>query len=653
VTTGEPIWHFWIDRGGTFTDVVARTPDGALKTAKLLSDNPERYEDAAVAAMRMLTGVAEGPLPRADIRIGTTIATNALLERKGAPVLLAITRGLGDVLEIGTQARPDIFARHIVKPAPLYAEVVEIDERVSAEGELLRPLDEGRARAALAAARARGIDSIAIALLHGYRFDAHEKALARIAREEGFGQISVSHEVGALIRLVPRGQTTVVDAYLSPALRAYVARLEAMLGEGQAPLFMQSNGGLAGGPAFRGKDAILSGPAGGIVGMARTAARAGFTHVIGFDMGGTSTDISLHAGRHEHDHEAEVAGVRIRAPMLRIHTVAAGGGSICALMGEGAAARLTVGPESAGAVPGPACYRRGGPLTVTDCNLLLGKLQPDLFPRIFGPEGDRPLDRAAAAARIAALCDQVGAATGARPEPLDLAEGLIAIAVADMANAIKAISIARGHDARRFALSCFGGAGGQHACLVADALGIGTVLVHPLAGVLSAYGMGLADRRAMRERTVALPLGEGGMAAISRAAAALAREARAALAAQGIDPAAIRAEATAHLRAEGVDSAIPVPLADEAAMREAFTARYRERFGYALAGALVVDMLSVEAIADTAETDAPSHFGTKLRNAGVAEFTLEPDATRALRRLVVDPLILIVRSLTSTRSARA
>jgi 5-oxoprolinase (ATP-hydrolysing) len=623
----EPDWHFWIDRGGTFTDVVARGPDGKLATAKLLSDNPGQYDDAALAAIRMLTGVPQGPLPRADIRIGTTIATNALLERKGAPVLLAITRGFGDALAIGTQARPDIFARHIVKPAPLHIDVAEIDERMSAQGEVLQPLDENAARTALSAARARGIEAIAIALLHGYRHDAHERALARIARELGFTQISVSHEVGALIRLIPRAQTSVVDAYLSPALRTYVAGLEAALGKENAPLFMQSSGGLASGAAFRGKDAILSGPAGGIVGMAKTAERAGFTRVIGFDMGGTSTDISLHAGRHEHDHEAEVAGIHIRAPMLRIHTVAAGGGSICAVSGQGAGTTLSVGPHSAGAVPGPACYRRGGPLTVTDCNLLLGKLHPDFFPRLFGPGGDAPLDRQAAAAKMTDLCAAVGAATGSTPAPLDLAEGLIAIAVADMANAIKAISISRGHDVRQFALACFGGAGGQHACLVADALGIETVLIHPLAGVLSAYGMGLADRRAMRERTVAIPLDVENMDAIDAALAGLDADARAALEAQGIAPAAIRTQALAHLRAEGVDSSIAVPMADPQAMHATFTERYRQRFGYALPGGLIVDMLSVEAISDAAETGAPT---------AAAAHTLPPAAHARIRMAGAD-----------------
>ncbi|MBO9713771.1 hydantoinase B/oxoprolinase family protein [Sphingomonas sp.] len=578
-------WQFWVDRGGTFTDVVAIDPAGTLVTAKLLSEDPGRYDDAAVAAIRQLTGVPQGPLPPADIRIGTTIATNALLERKGEPVLLAITRGFGDALVIGTQDRPDIFARHIVRPAPLHAEVVEIDERVSHEGETLRPLDLEAARAAFEAAHARGLRAIAIVLMHGYRHPAHELALAALAREVGFSQVSASHDVGALVKLVGRGDTSVVDAYLSPVLRRYVEGLEAALGAANAPLFMQSNGGLAAGRSFRGKDAILSGPAGGIVGMAETAKRAGFDRVIGFDMGGTSTDVSLYAGAYERDNETIVAGARIRAPMLRIHTVAAGGGSICRFE-DG---RFVAGPESAGAVPGPACYRRGGPLTVTDCNVALGKIQPEFFPAVFGPEGDQPLDRDASLGRLAELAAQAGI------KPEAAAEGLIAIAVASMANAIKSVSIARGHDVTRFALACFGGAGGQHACLVADALGIETVLIHPLAGVLSAYGIGIARRREVRERTVALPIGDPGVEA---AAKSLESEAQAALG----EAAAI--EATAHLRLPGSDSAIEVPFADPGTMREAFAAAWQHRFGYAPSTEPVIEMLRAEAIGPAAPAAA-------------------------------------------------
>ncbi|WP_294393303.1 hydantoinase B/oxoprolinase family protein [uncultured Sphingomonas sp.] len=587
-------WQFWIDRGGTFTDVVARRPDGAIETAKFLSENPEQYEDAAIAAVRALTGCPEGALPPAELRIGTTIATNALLERKGEPVLLAITRGFADALVIGTQDRPDIFARRIERAPPLHSDVVEIDERVTHEGEVLCPLDEAAARDALTAAYQRGLRAIAIVLMHGYRHPAHERQLAEIAAEVGFAQISVSHQVNGLIKLIGRGDTSVVDAYLSPVLRAYVDRLEAALG-GCDALFMQSNGGLTLGRAFRGKDAILSGPAGGIVGMAETAAQAGFDHVIGFDMGGTSTDVSLFAGRYERDNEAVVAGVRIRAPMLRIHTVAAGGGSICGFDGG----RLTVGPASAGAVPGPACYRRGGPLTVTDCNLVLGKLQPEYFPALFGPDGDAPPDRDAAFARLEAVRAEVVAATGRQVTAQQLAEGFVAIAVASMANAIKAISVARGHDATRFTLACFGGAGGQHACLVADALGIERVMIHPLAGVLSAYGMGLANRSEVRERTLALPLDGAAMAEVEAAADRLDAEAASALAEQSVARDTIQTRVHVHIRPHGSEGSFEVPLGPIEAMRTAFAAAFRQRFGYAEAGPLVLDMLRAEAIVRT------------------------------------------------------
>ncbi|HEU4967941.1 hydantoinase/oxoprolinase family protein, partial [Sphingomonas sp.] len=489
-------WSFAIDRGGTFTDIVARTPDGRLITKKLLSEDPERYDDAATAGIAAL--IAEhGPGPIDSVKMGTTVATNALLERKGEQLVLAITRGFGDALRIGYQARPDIFARDIRLPDPLYGEAIEVGERVTVAGDVLAPLDEAQARADFAAARARGFKAIAIVLMHGWKHQAHERRLAEIAAEAGFEQISVSHQVGPLIKLVGRGDTAVVDAYLSPVLRRYVERVRANLDEGAPLLFMQSSGGLVEASSFSGKDAILSGPAGGIVGMAKTAAEAGFDKVIGFDMGGTSTDVSHYAGTYERSSERIVAGARVRAPMLEIHTVAAGGGSICRFDG----ARLRVGPESAGAVPGPACYRRGGPLTVTDCNVLLGKIRPDHFPAVFGPNGDEPIDVTAVRDRFEAM----GAEAGMSAEAL--AEGFLRIAVDSMANAIKTISIARGHDVTRYTLACFGGAGGQHACLVADALGMERVMIHPLAGVLSAYGMGLAEVAVLRETTVEAPLG--------------------------------------------------------------------------------------------------------------------------------------------------
>jgi len=581
-------WQFWIDRGGTFTDVVARAPDGRIVTAKLLSEDPERYDDAAVAAIRRLTGCPGGALPPLSVRIGTTVATNALLERKGEPTVLAITRGFGDALTIGYQDRPDLFARAIRRPPPVHARTIEIAERVTAEGEILDPLDSEAVRADLSAAFAEGFRAVAIVLMHGWRHSAHEAAIAELARGIGFTQISASHAVAPLIRLIGRGDTSVVDAYLSPVLRRYVEGFRHALGEAAIPLFMQSNGGLIEGTAFRGKDAILSGPAGGIVGMARTAEAAGFRHVIGFDMGGTSTDVSLYAGQYDRETETMIAGARIRAPMMKIHTVAAGGGSICRFE----RGRFRVGPESAGAVPGPACYRRGGPLTVTDCNVMLGKIQPDHFPRLFGPDGRQPIDRAVVEARFADLIAEAGGGMEARAA----AEGLVAIAVANMASAIKAVSIGAGHDPARFTLACFGGAGGQHACLVADALGIDRIMIHPLAGVLSAYGIGLADRNAMRERSVALALDDA--AGIGAAVDALAAEARAAL------PQATRIEASAHIRHAASDSAIAVPVADAATMRAAFEAGFARRFGFAGQGEPLIDMLRVEAILPGGQEDA-------------------------------------------------
>ena len=589
-------WRFWIDRGGTFTDIVARSPEGALTTAKLLSDNPDQYEDAAVEGIRRILGAAPGPLPAglvADIRMGTTVATNALLERKGEPTVLAITRGFGDALTIGWQARPDIFARHVVVPQPLNDRVVEIDERVRADGTVETPLVEAAARADLSAAFAEGYRALAIVLVHGWRFTDHEVRLAALAREIGFTQTSVSHEVGALIKLIGRGDTTVADAYLSPVLDAYVARVGAALGPDTPLMFMQSSGGLARPSAFRGKDAILSGPAGGVVGMAETAEAAGFDRVIGFDMGGTSTDVSHYNGSFERTSDAVVAGVRLRAPMLSIHTVAAGGGSICRFDGS----RLRVGPESAGAVPGPTAYRRGGPLTVTDCNVLLGKLRPEFFPTVFGPNGDQPLDHAAVATRFDALAAEVTEATGRPTEPLDLAEGFVAIAVQSMAEAIKSISIQRGHDLSGYVLNCFGGAGGQHACLVADALGMTTVMLHPFAGVLSAYGMGLASVRTIRQTTVAAPLSPASDTAFADRVTALDAEARADLLAQELPAASITTQARAEIKFAGSDTPLVLPFGPAADMAAAFEALHRQRFGFFAEGkALVVETLEVEAV---------------------------------------------------------
>ncbi|KTE14002.1 hydantoinase B/oxoprolinase family protein [Sphingopyxis sp. H115] len=584
-------WQIWIDRGGTFTDVVARSPDGAVVTTKYLSEDPARPGDAAVGAIRDLTGAGAGPLPPLAIRMGSTVATNALLERKGEPTLLAINKGFGDALTIGYQDRPELFARKLDRIPPPHAAVAEIAERVGPDGSILTPFDEDAARAALQTARDRGLASIAIVLMHGYRYPAHEQRLAAIAAELGFTQISTSHDVSALIKLVGRGDTTLADAYLSPVLHHYVRQFVAQLGDGVDPQFMKSSGGLASAAAFHGRDAILSGPAGGIVGMVGSAAPLGKARLIGFDMGGTSTDVSHYAGRLERDNETIVAGTRIRAPMLRIHTVAAGGGSICRWDG----ARLSVGPESAGANPGPAAYGRGGPLTVTDCNVLLGKIQPDHFPKLFGPDGDQPLDREVVVRKFAAMAAEVGNIT-----PEALGEGLLAIAVQQMANAIKRITIARGHDVTQgYSLVGFGGAAGQHVCLVADALGVDEILLHPLAGVLSAYGMGLAKPSAIRERTLALTLDEECTPILTAAEAELSEQARADLA-----PGAETARETLiFVRLADSDNAIELPLASPADVRTAFTAAFRQRFGYAPHANLVVDRIRVEL---TEAGDAPA-----------------------------------------------
>jgi 5-oxoprolinase (ATP-hydrolysing) len=600
-------WHIWIDRGGTFTDVVARSPAGAVVTTKYLSEDPARPGDAAVNAIRDLTGAGSGALPPLAIRMGSTVATNALLERKGEPTLLAITRGFGDALTIGYQDRPELFARKLDRTPPPHAAVAEIAERIGPDGEVLTPLDENAARVSLQAARDDGLTSIAIVLMHGYRYPAHEQRLAEIAREIGFTQISTSHDVSALIKLVGRGDTTLADAYLSPVLRHYVDQFVAQLGDGIDPQFMKSSGGLASAAAFHGRDAILSGPAGGIVGMVGSAAPLGKDRLIGFDMGGTSTDVSHYAGRLERDNETIVAGTRIRAPMLRIHTVAAGGGSICRWDG----ARLLVGPESAGANPGPAAYGRGGPLTVTDCNVLLGKIQPDHFPKLFGPNGDQPLDRAVVVEKFAAMAAEVGNIT-----PEALAEGLLAIAVQQMANAIKRITIARGHDLTQgYSLVGFGGAAGQHVCLVADALGVDEILLHPLAGVLSAYGMGLARPSAIRERTLGLKLDEDCAEALAAVEAELSQQAR-----TDIAPDAQTARETLlFVRLADSDNAIEIPLAAPADVAQAFAAAFRQRFGYAPHNNLVVDRIRVEL---TEAGDAPAALPPPAGSAETAPETI-------------------------------
>ena len=592
-------WQFWIDRGGTFTDVVARRPDGGLVTHKLLSDNPEHYRDAAIQGIREVLGLGTGdPIQGVDaVKMGTTVATNALLERKGDRTLLVVNQGFRDALRIGYQTRPRLFDLRIVLPEMLYERVVEVDARVGAGGEVIAPLDPTGAEAELRAAFADGIRSVAIVLMHGYRYPEHELALGRLARAIGFTQVSTSYETSPLMKLVGRGDTTVVDAYLSPLLRRYIDQVGAELGEGVRLMFMQSNGGLTDARRFQGKDAILSGPAGGIVGAVETAARAGHGHIISFDMGGTSTDVAHYDGTFERAFETLVAGVRMRAPMMQIHTVAAGGGSILSFDG----ARYRVGPESAGADPGPACYRRGGPLCVTDCNVLLGKLQPAFFPRVFGPGQDEPLDRDAVAAGFEALAAEIAASPAGegRPAPsaVEVAEGFLRIAVDNMANAIKSISVRRGYDVTGYTLNCFGGAGGQHACLVADALGMTRVMIHPFAGVLSAYGMGLADVRALRDRAVETPLDEAGAQALGRVLDDLADETRAELAAQGIGEERIRVLRRAHVRYDGTDTADLVDAGGANEMKARFEDAHRRRYGFIMPWkALVIEAASIEAI---------------------------------------------------------
>lgn len=601
LTPGDKRWQFWIDRGGTFTDVVGKRPDGSLVTHKLLSDNPEQYPDAAVAGIRHLLGLPVGQAITPDVvacvKMGTTVATNALLERKGEPTLLVTTRGFRDALRIAYQNRPRLFERQIVLPELLYSAVVEAQERVGARGELVEPLDELRLKKELLEQYARGLRSVAIVFMHGYRFPAHELAARRLAREVGFTQISTSHETSPMMKFVSRGDTTVVDAYLSPILRRYVDRVAAEM-PGVRLFFMQSSGGLTDAHAFQGKDAILSGPAGGIVGMARTAALAGMEKVIGFDMGGTSTDVSHYAGEFEREFETQVAGVRMRAPMMGIHTVAAGGGSILAFDG----ARFRVGPQSAAANPGPASYRRGGPLAVTDANVMVGKIQPRYFPRMFGTGGNEALDDAVVRAKFSELAKQTG-----RPAE-EVAEGFISIAVQQMANAIKKISVARGYDVTRYTLQCFGGAGGQHACLVADALGMTRVFVHPLAGVLSAYGMGLADQTVIREQAVELKLSPAALPEIARQLDGLAQAAQAELMRQQVSAGQMVTHRRVHVRYEGSDSALVLPYPAEGAAAASpqgtideiaarFEAAYRQRFAFLMQGkGLVVEAVSVEAV---------------------------------------------------------
>ncbi|MET9903024.1 hydantoinase B/oxoprolinase family protein [Streptomyces sp. NPDC006446] len=592
-------WQFWVDRGGTFTDIVARRPDGRLLTHKLLSDNPARYADAAVAGVRELlddAGDAAGA-PVDVVRMGTTVATNALLERKGERTLLVTTRGFRDALRIAYQNRPRIFARAIELPELLHERVVEVDERIAADGTVLRAPDLDALAVPLQEAYDDGIRAVAVVCMHSHLHPAHEQAVGELAARVGFPQISLSSEVSPLMKLVPRGDTAVVDAYLSPVLRRYVRRVADEL-RGVRLMFMQSNGGLAEAGQFRGKDAILSGPAGGIVGMARMSQLAGFDRVIGFDMGGTSTDVSHFAGEYERVFTTQIAGVRLRAPMLDIHTVAAGGGSVLHFDGS----RYRVGPDSAGADPGPACYRSGGPLTVTDANVALGRIQPDHFPKVFGPGGAQPLDGALVRDRFTALAREIRERTGDDRTPEQVAEGYLQIAVANIANAVKRISVQKGHDVTRYALTTFGGAGGQHACMVADSLGIRTVLVPPMAGVLSALGIGLADTTAMREQSVEAPLEPSSMPGILKTADDLEGATRAELLAEDVPEHRIRITRRAQLRYDGTDTALTVELTEPDTMTHAFEERHRATYSFTLDRPVVVEALSVEA---TGLTETP------------------------------------------------
>lgn len=636
------MWQFWVDRGGTFTDIVAKTPEGALRTHKLLSENPEVYADAAVHGIRELLGLrADEAFPEGlvnAVKMGTTVATNALLERKGERTLLLITQGQRDLLRIGYQNRPRLFDLNIQLPELLYEDAIEVTERLAADGEIITPLDEEAAARDLQNAFEAGYRSVAIALMHSYRFADHEQRLGVIARDIGFAQVSLSHQASPLIKLVGRGDTAVVDAYLSPILRRYVDQVAGALSADARLMFMQSNGGLTDASMFQGRDAILSGPAGGVVGMVRTAGELGYDKLIGFDMGGTSTDVCHYAGEYERSFETEVAGVRMRAPMMSIHTVAAGGGSILSYR-DG---RMQVGPESAGANPGPAAYRRGGPLTVTDCNVLLGKLQPAQFPAVFGPDADQPLDADVVRAKFEALAAEIGSDKTIE----ELAEGFLRIAVENMANAIKQISVQRGYDVTKYTMNCFGGAGGQHACLVADALGMERIFIHPFAGVLSAFGMGLADIRTMKEQQFGQSIAEDATGAMD----ALSETARAEVAAQGLDAADIHVIQAAHIRPRGAQQSLSVSFGSADDMIAAFTTAHKQRFGFTPdTSDLLLDVLIAEAVGETGEgVSLPDPSGaagepTQVRcvsNGTWADIPLVDRTTLAVGQTLDGPAIL-------------
>ncbi len=597
------MWQFWIDRGGTFTDIVAKKPDGKIIIDKLLSENSDAYKDAAVEGIRRILELKKDDKIPTDIinsvKMGTTVATNALLERKGDRTLLLITKGFGDLLRIGYQNRPLLFDLNIKLPELLYERVVEVSERLNEKGEVVTKLNEEEVRNSLIKAKSDGINSIAIAFMHSYINPDHENKIEQIAKEENFNQISVSHKVSPLIKLVGRGDTTVVDAYLSPILRRYVNQVSDELKDTKSTqlMFMQSNGGLTDANLFQGKDALLSGPAGGVVSMTQTGKQAGFNRLIGFDMGGTSTDVCHFAGEFERSFETELAGVRIRAPMMQINTVAAGGGSIL-FYKDG---RFQVGPESAGAIPGPASYGRGGPLTVTDCNVLLGKLNPDFFPKVFGKTGDQPLNFEIVKKKFLDLSDII---SKEKNEPMmdifKMAEGFLKIAVENMANAIKKISIQKGYDVTNYMLNCFGGAGGQHACNVADSLGISNVMIHPYAGVLSAYGMGLAEIRSIREghfeKNITNILDAENLIEI------LSSQAKKDLNDQDISDASIILLKNAFLHYKGSHQNLEIKFDTPENMRKSFEQEHKKRFGFFVQDReIFIEMLTVEAVGKKTE----------------------------------------------------
>ncbi|MEL6439328.1 MAG: hydantoinase/oxoprolinase family protein [Cyanobacteria bacterium J06621_8] len=584
-------WQFYIDRGGTFTDLVAKTPQNQIVVHKLLSENPEQYQDAAIQGIRELMGISHNqPIPTEQIEVvkmGTTVATNALLERKGDRLVLLITKGFKDALRIGYQNRPDIFAREIILPSMLYESVVEIDERYDAQGNELKAVDRPLVKQNLETVYAQGIRCCAIVLMHSYRYPQHELEVAEIARSAGFTQISISHEVSPLMKLVSRGDTTVVDAYLTPILRRYIDRIASQLPDTRL-MFMKSDGGLVSAEKFQGKDSILSGPAGGIVGAVKTSQKAGFNQVISFDMGGTSTDVAHYAGEYERELDSTIAGARMRVPVLAINTIAAGGGSILTFDGMS----YQVGPESGGSNPGPACYRRGGKLTVTDANVMLGKIQPQYFPAVFGRDGNLPLDREIVINKFSVLADEIAAVTDYQRTAEEVASGFMAIAVNNMANAIKKISLQRGYDVTGYVLCCFGGAGGQVACLTAEVLGISKIFIHPYAGVLSAYGIGLADISITKVESVELTLTADVMPQLESVINSLIEKG---VRDQEIPELIVR---KVNLKYEGSNSTLAIDFQDDlAVMQQEFTRKHQARYGFVQPEKpLIVESASVELI---------------------------------------------------------